>query len=410
LNQEKLLRESVEDKFMRYVKIETTSDEEASTVPSTQGQWQLLKLLDQEARAIGLRTNLTSQGVLYVDIPGGEGETLGFLAHVDTAPGISGKDVKPIVHRVYSGGTISLPNGSELSPETCPALKRVIGHDLITSDGSTLLGADDKAGVAALMAAACRWVYDTRRSRPKICLAFTPDEEIGRGVNGLETSEFNVARAYTIDGGELGEIEAENFNAVNLSVEFKGINIHTGNARGQMINALQMAAEFITGIPAGMRPETTDGTLGFIHPNVLKGGVEQAELQLLVRDFDTDAMENNLRWLKSTGKLLMEKYPGGKVNFHLKGSYRNMRETVEKDPRIVGLALQAMENLGITPMLRRIRGGTDGAALTEKGIPTPNLFAGGVNFHSRTEWLSIQWLRHSVEVILELGTLWSHER
>ena len=407
---EELLRESVEEKFMRYVKIETTSDEEAPTVPSTQGQWQLLRLLAQEAKTIGLTTDLTPQGVLYVDIPGGEGETLGFLAHVDTAPGVSGKDVKTILHREYSGGVISLPKGSKLSPESCSALERVIGHDLITSDGSTLLGADDKAGVAALMAAACRWVQEPQRPRPRIRLAFTPDEEIGRGVNGLETSAFGVSRAYTIDGGELGEIEAENFNAVNLSVKFQGVNIHTGNARGQMINALQLAAEFITGIPAGMRPETTDGTLGFIHPNVLKGEVEQAELQLLVRDFDSDAMENHLRWLKSAGKLLMEKYPGSKVSFHIKGSYRNMRKAVEKDPRIVRLALQAMENTGITPIPRRIRGGTDGAVLTEKGIPTPNLFAGGVNFHSRTEWLSIQWLRQAVDVILELGTLWSQER
>lgn len=399
------------DKFLRYVVIESAAREGSETIPSSEGQWRMLRLLEAEVRAIGLENiELTREGILFADVPGDpKTPPIGLLAHVDTAAGVPARNIRPLIHENYQGGSIALPKGPQLSPETSPALRRAIGHTLITSDGSTLLGADDKAGVAAIMTAACRWMTEPKRVRPWIRLAFTPDEEIGRGVDGLSVERFRAYCAYTVDGGELGELEAENFNAMNYTVTFRGISSHTGDARGKMVNALYMAAEFIQGIPAHARPETTDGVLGFIHPNAIKGNVEETVIQLLIRDFDAENLKRWVQWLKDSGRALAAKYPGAKVSFRKRGSYANMRENIEKDPRIVGFVVEAMESLGIEPLLRRIRGGTDGATLTEKGVPTPNIFAGGVNFHSRSEWLSVEWLNQAVEVLLALGERWGRE-
>lgn len=409
---EELFHEEAKDKFLRYAVIDSAAREEAESIPSSEGQWRLLRLLESEARAIGLQNvELTREGILFADVPGSKkAPPIGLLAHVDTAPGVPSRNIKPVIHEDYQGDVLTLPKGPRLSPESSPVLHRVMGHTLITSDGSTLLGADDKAGVAAIMTAACRWMTEPKLARPRIRLAFTPDEEVGRGVEGLSIERLGVYCAYTVDGGELGEIEAENFNAVNYTVTFRGVSSHTGNARGRMINALHLAAEFIQGIPANARPETTDGTLGFIHPNAIKGSVEEAIIQLMLRDFDAVQLKAGVQWLKEAGRLLVAKYPGSKVSFRKRGSYTNMREKIEEDPRIVGYAVEAMEHLGIEPLLRRIRGGTDGAVLTEKGVPTPNLFTGGVDFHSRTEWLSVEWLNQAVDVLVELAARWAKEK
>jgi tripeptide aminopeptidase len=409
LDREELLKEPVENKFIRYAQVDTESNDEVETIPSSEGQWQLLKMLRDELMTVGVENpELTKDGILLAQVPGRtEAPPIGFLAHVDTAPGVSGKHVKPQIHHNYQGGDLTLAKGVVIRESDSPALRRVVGHDLITSDGSTLLGADDKAGVAAIMAAVCRWMAEPERPRPLLKLAFTPDEETGRGIHRLDPKQFEVYCAYTIDGGEGGELEAENFNAANFDLVFRGVNSHTGDARGRMVNALQMAAEFILGIPAGQRPETTDDALGFLHPNAVKGGVEEAVIQILVRDFDREQLNARIQWMKGAGRAIAAKYPGAKVSLKQTGGYLNMHDVIAKDPRIVELATRAYQNAGVEPVLRRIRGGTDGAVLSEKGIPMPNLFTGGVNFHSRTEWLSIPWLRQSVQAILELAALWA---
>lgn len=410
MNREELLAEPVENKFMRYVQVDTESDDEIETIPSSAGQWRLLEMLRDELVSVGVEhLELTGDGILLAQVPGRrEAPRIGFLAHVDTAPGVSGRNVQPQIHH-YQGGDIGLANGVVIKESDCPALRRVSGHDLITSDGSTLLGADDKAGVAAIMAAVCRFMAEPERPRPLLRLAFTPDEETGRGIHRLEPQKLGVYCAYTIDGGEAGELEAENFNAANFDLIFRGINTHTGDARDKMVNALQLAAEFIQGIPAGQRPETTDGLQGFLHPNALRGSVEEAVLQVLVRDFDRAQLNKRIEWMQGFSQAIAAKYPGAEVELKQTGGYANMHDAMNRDSRIVGLAAQAYRNAGIEPVLRRIRGGTDGAVLSEQGIPTPNLFTGGVNFHSRTEWLSIPWLRQSVQTILELASLWAKE-
>lgn len=412
MKREQLLSEPVEEKFLRYVKIDSASDDHESKIPSSEGQWQLLRLLQEELLTMGVfRTELTETGILLAELPGWAGSpVVGFIAHVDTAPQVPGNGVQPLIHRNYQGGEIRLPAGPVISPRTCPALSRVIGHDLITSDGRTLLGADDKAGVAAIMAAVARWLADPGLARPNLRVVFTPDEETGRGIHTLDLQRLGADLAYTVDGSEAGEIEAENFNAENLLVRIAGVSAHTGNARGRMVNAVHLAAEFVQGIPAGLRAETTDGDYGFIHPNEIKGNPEEVIIQLLLRDFEVEKVQYYRRLLAQAGELLMAKYPGARITMEKTGGYANMRAEVAADPRIVQMAVRAMQQLGIEPVLKKIRGGTDGAVLTAKGLPTPNLFTGGVNFHSRTEWLSVTWLRQATEVLVVLGELWSREK
>ncbi|MGE5550074.1 MAG: peptidase T [Bacteroidota bacterium] len=413
MTRDELLTESVADKFQRYVRIDTQSSDESSTVPSTRGQLVLAKMLRDELATIGLsEARADRYGFVYASIPGNrpDAPSIGFLAHMDTVPGVPGKGVKPILHKHYDGGDIVLPNGTKITTADTPALARLHGHDLITSDGTTLLGADDKAGVAEIMTLACRLTADPRLPHGPVQIAFTPDEEIGKGVANFDVAGFGAICAYTLDAGEAGEYEEENFNAANMRITLTGISSHTGTARGAMVNAITAAAELVAGIPADQRPETTDGRLGFLHPNVIEGNVERVTMTWLLRDFTMEGLEAKQRLLRAALKHLMLKYPGLRTRVTLKGSYRNMLAKIAQDPRITAHALAAIRRAGLEPVVTPIRGGTDGARLAYMGLPAPNLFAGGVNFHSRREFVSVQWMEKAVEVLMHLTEIWAGEK
>ncbi len=409
-----LLAEGPLPKFLRYVRIETTADPAAADVPSSPGQWRLLGLLEAEARSMGLQdVRLDRHGILTATLAAcGASATapaVGLLAHVDTSPAVSGAGVAPIVHRAYDGGVLRLPGGGVLDPERHPALREVVGHDLVTSDGRTLLGADDKAGVAEIMALAARLLREPQAPRARLRLGFTPDEEIGRGIGYFDLEGFGADVAYTLDGGALGDISWENFHAQNLTVVVRGRSAHTGSAKGYMVNALAIAAALIALAPATERPETTCGREGFIHFDALDGSVERAELTVLLRDFDAAGLEARRAWLESACGRLRAEHPGCGIEVRQTGGYRNMRDAVQRRPEAVRLALEAMRRAGVEPRPSLIRGGTDGARLSALGLPTPNLFAGGMDFHSLTEWISARWMEQAVDVLAALAGLWAQE-
>ena len=407
-----LLSEGVADKFQRYAAVDTRSDPEAKTCPSTPGQRRLAEMLRDELAAIGLAdARVDEHGFLYAALPGNRpgAPAVGFLAHLDTFPGVPGRGVRPIVHRNYDGGDIRLPNGTAIGAAENPVLSRLVGHDLITSSGDTLLGADDKAGVAAVMTLACRLAAEPDRPHGPLKLALTPDEEIGKGIGRFDVAGFGAVCAYTVDGGDAGEFEDENFNAENARVTMTGIYSHTGTARGQMVSAVTAAAELVAAVPAGMRPETTDGRQGFLHCDGIEGNVERVTMRWLIRDFTEEGFDAKRRLLRLALRHLEAKYPGLRTRVKVTGGYRNMRAKLAGDPRIEAHALAAIRRAGLEPVRMPIRGGTDGARLSYMGLPTPNLFTGGVNFHSRHELVSIQWMEKAVEVLLGLAELWASE-
>lgn len=412
MTREELLTEGVAAKFIRYVQIDTQSDENAETSPSTPGQWELARLLQQELETLGLsEVMVDDHGFVTATLESNlayPSPVIGLLAHMDTAVGVPSRNVRPLRHH-YQGGDLHLPHAT-LSPRENPTLEEVVGHELITSDGSTLLGADDKAGIAEIMEVLCRLLRNPSLPHGRIRVAFTPDEEIGKGIDYFPIERFGADFAYTLDGGPLGELEGENFNALNFLVTIHGISSHTGDARGKMINAVQLASEMITGIPATMRPETTLGREGFLHADEVEGRVERVKIRFLVRDFTEEGLRQKEALLRHLGSILEAKYPGARVEYHLTGSYQNMKAALDQDPRVMSLAVKAMEMLGIQPRLRAIRGGTDGARLCQAGLLTPNLFTGGDNFHSRKEWVSVQWMESAVLVVLNLLQLWARER
>ena len=412
MTRDELLRESVADKFLRYVRIDTQADESSKSSPSTPGQLVLGCLIHGELRAMGLNdARLEPTGLVYAGLPANrhQAPAVGFLAHLDTVHGVPGCGVKPILHRGYNGASIQLPNGSTLSPEEFPLLRKLLGHDLITSDGTTLLGADDKAGLAEIMTMIGCMLREPDRPHGLVRVAFTPDEEIGRGVDHFDLAGFQAICAYTADGGEAGEFEEENFNAENLRITIEGRSSHTGTARGCMINAVGAAAELIAGLPSGQKPETTDGREGFLHVDGIEGGVERVTMRWLLRDFTEDGLEEKRRLVRAALRLLRQKYPGLRTRLQVTGGYANMKSGLSADPRVSGHALTAITAAGLTPLVRPIRGGTDGARLTRMGLPTPNLFTGGLNAHSRYELVSVQWMEKAVEVLLNLVGLWAEE-
>ena len=412
MNESELLTEHVADKFQRYVKVDTQSSEESKARPSTPGQLELAEILRDELQAIGLTDARVDQfGFVHATLPGNRpaAPLIGYLAHMDTFQGVPGRGVKPILHRNYAGGAVNLPNGLRITEADAPCLAGLTGHDLITSDGTTLLGADDKAGVAEIMAAVCRHVAEPGRPHGTVKIAFTPDEEIGQGVDRFDTGGFGALCAYTVDGGEAGEFEEENFNAENYRITIDGISSHTGTARGQMVNAVIAAADLVTGIPAGMRPETTDNRLGFLHPDGIEGDPERVTMRWLIRDFTEEGLEAKKRLLRNALKLLEARYPGLKAKMTFTRGYRNMRAKLQEDPRVSAHALEAIRRAGLEPRIVPIRGGTDGARLTYMGLPCPNLFTGGVNVHGRKEFVSVQWMEKAVEVLLNLAEIWAGE-
>jgi len=405
---------TVLDRFLRYVRYDTQSDEQSKTYPSTAKQLVLLRDLAAELRELGLADAAVDEhGYVMATIPATTAKagvpTIGFIAHVDTSPEMPGANVKPIVHRAYDGRDLVLPDDptAVLRLAETPALAGQIGHDIVTASGTTLLGADNKAGVAEIVTAAGYLVAHPEIPHGPIRVAFTPDEEIGRGTQHFDVARFGAACAYTMDGGSRGELEIESFSADAITVTFHGFNTHPGYAQGRMVNAIKVAAAFIDRLPAGtLSPETTGGHDGFVHPYVVQASVERTSVRLLVRDFVTAGLAEKEAMVERLAREAAARYPGARVAIAIEESYRNMREILDRHPAVADHAREAIRRAGLEPQSRPIRGGTDGSRLSFMGLPTPNLFAGEHNFHSRLEWVSVQDMEKAVEVIVHLCRVW----
>jgi tripeptide aminopeptidase len=409
----------VEERLLRYVQIDTQSDEGSKETPSTAKQYDLLRPLVEELRAIGVEdVTLTDYGTVLATIPatvdrtpdGAQIPTIAFMAHVDTAPQYSGTGVKPRVHRNYDGGPITFPDAPELilSPEGSPYLSQKIGEDIITASGSTLLGADDKSGVAVIMTMAEALIADPSIAHGPIRIAFTPDEEIGRGVVHLTPQDLGASFAYTLDGGEGGELAFETFSADKAVITITGVSIHPGTAYGKLVNALTWAAKFVAMLPEATRtPETTQEREGFIHLYQMTGGAAEAKLSFILRDFERDGLAAHGALLEHLCESLRLAEPRLRVSCEISPQYRNMRYWLEKDMRPVDLAVESIRAQGIEPIFRTVRGGTDGSQMTEKGVPTPNLFTGQQDLHGPLEWISVQDMARSVAVCIDLSQRWA---
>ena len=408
------MKTSALERFLRYVTFDTRSDEASTTFPSTPGQLVLLRQLADELRAIGLDDVAMDQyGYVMATIPATPGArdapVIGLVAHVDTSPEMPGASVRPIVHERYDGRDLVLPDDAAVVLRLCenPALATQIGHDIVTASGLTLLGADDKAGVAEIMAAAEYLMTRPGIPHGAVRIAFTPDEEIGRGANHFDVTRFGAVCAYTLDGGGRGELEFESFSADAITVTFRGFNTHPGYARGRMINAIRLAADFVAALPRHtLSPESTEGYEGYLHPYQVHAAVDRTSVKVLVRDFATAALKDKEALVERLAREVADAHPGAAVEFLIEESYRNMREVLEQHPDVVERAREAIRRAGMDPVERPIRGGTDGSRLSFMGLPTPNLFAGEHNFHSRLEWVSAQDMDKAVEVIVELCRIW----
>ncbi len=402
--------ESVMDRFLRYVKIDTQSQEDQNKVPSTDKQLVLAKLLVEELKALGAENvRLSEFGIVYASVPGNLPDNakvpvIGFIAHMDTSPEVSGANVNPIIHKNYQGGDITLPKDTTqvIAVATNPDLKNLIGDDIITADGTTLLGSDDKAGIAEIMT-----MIDTLRRNPQIkhgtiSIAFTPDEEVGGGIDKFDIKGFGAKFAYTVDGEELGEISNETWSARTATVRFQGKNTHPGTAKDIMVNSTYAAGDFMTRFPADMLPETTADRVGFVHPYSGTVGVEESSVKILLRDFDLSGLEAKEALIREMAKATGQKFPKVKVTVEVEENYKNMKEVLKDFPQLTENAMEAARRAGLKPHLRPIRGGTDGSRLTFLGLPTPNLFTGGHNFHGKLEFNSLRGLQKSTEALLHL--------
>lgn len=400
------------DRFCRYVRIDTRSDHHASTTPSTPAQWNLLRLLEQEVRAIGASdVAITEHGYVLATIPATTRKaavpTLAWFAHADTALELPGA-AKPIVHRAYDGQPIVLPDDPTqvLTVETMPHLREAIGEDIITASGTTLLGADDKAGIAIVMTAAHHLLRHPEIPHGKIRLCFNPDEEIGRGVECLDLAQLGADFAYTLDGEVRGEVNFETFSADAAVVELRGVASHPGWAKDVMVNALRLAGHFLAQLPADISPECTDDRAGFVHPTEVSGNSERASVRLILRDFELDGLAAKRAIVGQVAAAMRAAEPRARVEVTFTEQYRNMRYWLEKDLRPVEYALEAVRRAGLTPVVQPIRGGTDGSRLTARGLPAPNLFTGMHAVHSQREWISLPDMARSVDVLLRLAQLW----
>ena len=388
------------ERFLRYVRIDTQSAHDSDSFPSTAKQLDLSRLLVDELRAAGLAdAELTEHGYVFATLAGVEGApTVGLLAHVDTAPDASGTNVEPQVHERYDGRDLV----AGLSPETSPLLGERLGHDIVTTDGTTLLGADDKAGVAEIMAAVAYLAAHPEIEHAPARICFTVDEEVGHGVDHLDLEQFGADFAYTLDGERVGEIENETWSALELKVTFPGVPVHPGLAKGKLVNPIKLAARFVDSLPPEMAPETTDGRDGFIHPSAISGDPVRATVVTHVRDYDWDGLLAKERLLRELAQSISPD-----VVFERWEQYRNMREGLERAPQVVEAALEATRRVGLEPKLASIRGGTDGSRLTELGLPTPNVYTGGNELHSVREWISVQDMALSSATVVELLKLWA---
>ncbi|MDG0796371.1 peptidase T [Pectobacterium punjabense] len=398
------------DRFLNYVSFDTQSKSGVRQVPSTDGQLKLARALQQELLELGFeQVVLSKQGCLTATLAANVAwpvPAIGFISHMDTSPDFSGKNVNPQILENYRGGDIALGMGDEvLSPVMFPVLHQLLGHTLITTDGKTLLGADDKAGIAEIITALVR-LKKSQLPHGDIRIAFTPDEEIGKGAQFFDVKAFNAQWAYTVDGGGVGELEYENFNAASVQIKIVGNNVHPGSAKGVMVNALTLAARYHQQVPESESPEQTDGYQGFYHLHSMKGSVERADLHYIVRDFDRNGFERRKQMMLDIAeKVGAGLHPDCYIEVTIADTYYNMREQVEQHPHIIALAQQAMRDCGIEPNMKPIRGGTDGAHLSFQGLPCPNLFTGGYNYHGKHEFVTLEGMEKAVSVIMRIAEL-----
>ncbi|MBD3858925.1 peptidase T [Bacillus sp. 28A-2] len=409
------MKEEMIQRFTSYVKVDTQSDAEKESCPSTEGQLNLARQLVEEMKSIGIQeVTMDENGYVMGTIPSNtdkEVPTIGFLAHIDTATDFTGKNVKPQIHEDYQGGDITLNDDLHivLSPSQFPNLRKYQGHTLITTDGTTLLGADNKAGIAEIMTAMHYLIEHPEIKHGKIRVAFTPDEEIGRGPHKFDVDAFGASYAYTIDGGPLGELQYESFNAAGAKVSIKGNNVHPGTAKDKMVSAAKIGMLFHNKLPSNESPEYTEGYEGFFHLTKFVGEVEEAELQYIIRDFDKEAFNNRKALFEKIANDLKAVYGENSITLRIQDQYYNMREKIEPVKHIVDIAHEAMENRSVTPVIEPIRGGTDGSQLSYKGLPTPNIFTGGENFHGKYEFISVENMVKATEVIVEIARLFEEK-
>ena len=399
---------TIVERFLKYVSFDTQSAEDTDTTPSTEKQWALARFLKEELEGIGLtEVEIDEHAYVYATLPANTDEalpTVGFIAHMDTSPDCSGKDVKPRIVKDYDGGDIVLDEAAGIvtSPKKFPELLDHVGEDIIVTDGHTLLGADDKAGIAEIVQAMVYLIAHPEIKHGRVRVGFNPDEEIGLGAHRFNVEKFGCDFAYTMDGGELGELEFENFNAASAKVEVTGVSVHPGYAKNKMVNAARVATEYASLMPAAETPERTAEYEGFYHLLGMNGNVEKASLTYIIRDHDRARFEERKEYAAAVGELLNKKYGAGTVKVTLADQYYNMREKVEPVMHIIDTALDAMKDCGIQPRVRAIRGGTDGAQLSFKGLPCPNIFAGGLNFHGPHEFLPIPSLEKASMVVVKI--------
>ena len=399
----------ITERFLNYTKFDTQSQEDSDQVPSTEKQLVFANYLKKELENEGLSdVEMDDKGYIYATLKAnvkGDIPTIGFISHYDTSPDCSGADIKARIVNNYDGSDILLSEGIISSPKKFPELLRHIGEDLIVTDGHTLLGADDKAGIAEIIQAMC-WLRDHPEVKHgKIRIAFNPDEEIGMGAHHFDVEKFGCDWAYTMDGGDLGELEFENFNAASAKIFIKGVSVHPGYAKDKMVNANVLATEFAQLLPADERPETTEGYQGFYHLLGIESNVEQAKLHYIIRDHDRERFEDRKRFVQRCADQMNETYGEGTVIAEIKDQYYNMKEKIDPQMHVIDLVLHAMQDCGVAPKVKPIRGGTDGAQLSFKGLPCPNIFAGGVNFHGPYEFVSIQSMKQAMQVIIRICEL-----
>lgn len=416
----KIDTEKLINRFKNYVKIDTQSSEDSPSYPSTEKQLELSRLLLKELKELGIKNvKQTKHGYVFATIPSNLPEdhpvsvpAIGFIAHVDTSPDVSGKDVNPIIHKNYQGGEIILPgdNSQKIDPKNDPAIEDCIGHDIITSDGTTLLGADNKAGIAEIITAVEFLLDNPDLKHGEIQIAFTVDEEVGTGTKYFDVKQFGARYAYTIDGETAGELEDETFCADTVTITIKGINIHPGYAKNKLVNSIKIASYLIDQLPSDkLSPETTEKREGYIHPNSIEGGTEVTKIKFLIRDFTVEGLKEKENILESIMENALERYKGAEADFKVDESYRNMKYILDKYPHVVDYAMEAIRRSGMEPVRNLIRGGTDGARLSFQGLPTPNIFTGGHNFHSKREWISVQDMEKAVQTIINICKVWAEK-